>query len=318
MTISTDDNFSAAFDELAKLGDKEPEGAAPAAAEAPVPVEGEGADPASDAGTGEGSPPAAEAQPEDAGEGGAAPSGEGAAEGAAGGGVAPAPEAKAGEPSDEELLARLAKMVNAAPAKPSEKSGEPEPAPAPVAAEEPAPELYNEEEKALLTAYEKDWPDVAKAEQLRRRAEYRDLTQYMFQSIAKEIKPYLEMVQVLAEQSQHSDITSRVQDYDDIREKVIDWVGQQPAYLQAAYKQVIKTGTSEEVVDLIDRYRKDVGASATPTPPAVPAKEPELSTAAKQAAAALAPVSSKRSVVPQGEDPNNFDDAFARFSTGNL
>ena len=51
-------------------------------------------------------------------------------------------------------------------------------------------------------------------------------------------------------------------------------------------------GTEEEVVDLIDRYKQATGtvqATAAPAPAPVPAPATELSPAAKQAAARLAP-----------------------------
>ena len=100
-------------------------------------------------------------------------------------------------------------------------------------------------------------------------------------------------------------------------EEIRAWVDQQPAYLQAAYTQVIQQGTAEEVADLVGRYRKETGkgGAGAPTEPVTPSgAEAELSEPVKQAAASLAPVGSKRSVVSQPDDPSNFDDAWKRFA----
>lgn len=216
-------------------------------------------------------------------------------------------------PMDEdERLARFAKIIKdeITPPKPVE------PQPAPV---EAAPPLYTADEQKTIEQYLKDWPDVAKADALIRRAEYVQLDQYFQQRLQSVIEPIAKIVQTLSERTQLSDLRSEVSDYDDIHGKVIDWVSKQPAYLQPAYNHVVRSGTPEEVVDLINRYRADTGAAApqavAPPPAAAPvtrqARQPAA--AVRQAAAALAPVAAKRSVVPQGE-PTTFEDAFAAFA----
>jgi len=210
--------------------------------------------------------------------------------------------------SDEDLLARFAALVKKA--EPAPRT-EPTAAPVQQVAEE-AP-LYTKEEEDFLKTYEADWPDVSKAESLRRRAEYRQLVGYVFQEVAKEFRPMREVVEVLSQRTHLSDLQSTVSDYEDVRDKVVSWVETQPAYLQAAYKHVINSGTVEEVSDLIDRYKRE--NAVAPRPTQAPAKkEAELPTATRQAAAALAPVSSKRSAVVQAADPNDFEAAFASFA----
>lgn len=202
--------------------------------------------------------------------------------------------------SDADLLARLAELVKQPPAaKPADETP-------PAAAE---PDLYTADEQTFLSEYEKDWPDVAKAEQLRRRAEYRDLVNHVFNEVAKELGPLAQTVKTLAERTHLSDLREAVDDYDDVRDKVVDWVNNQPSYLQNAYKHVIQQGTPDEISDLVARYKKEV---ASDTPPVTPRKaESELPTTTKQAVAALAPVSSKRSAVVVADDPNDFEGAFA-------
>jgi uncharacterized phage infection (PIP) family protein YhgE len=291
-------DFAKAFEELAALDDK------------PIPADFNA--PAAEA-------PAAEAPAAPAAEAPAAPAAEEegivATPGAVEKTAEAAPAAPAPEPAprqaDDDLINRLAKAVK-------EQVVQPEPQAQPQA--QPEPELYNDEEKKILDTYVKDWPDVAKAEALVRRAEYRQLAQYMFAQVAQHLQPLTQVVQTLSERTQLGDLRQEVSDYDDIRDKVVEWVGKQPAYLQPAYAQVVQRGTPEEVVDLINRFKQDTGytaptAQAVPAAPATPAPKPQ-NPALKQAAAALAPVRSQRTAPAQAE-PVTFEDAFKMFAEKN-
>lgn len=218
-------------------------------------------------------------------------------------------EAQPAATSDDEILERFAKIVK-------EKVVAPEPQRSASSPPQAQPEpVLSPEEMEFLNTYEKDWPDIAKAEMLRRRAEYRDLVGYIFSEVAKELSPMLESVRTVSERTHLQDLQAKVEDYDDVRDKVIDWVGQQPAYLQPAYNHVIQRGTVDEVEDLINRYKADTGYKVATAPtPARKKMETELPTATKQAAASLAPVSSKRSAVVTGIDSGDFDSAFSAFA----
>jgi len=283
------DNFTAAFEKLAELGDQTPpadlsELAAPADETPPVdePPPADDAESEADESTEESDESTEESDEQDE--------------------TPPETQAKL---SDDELLDRFARIVKTKEPQVDETHQVP-----PEQQQQP---YYSEEETKFLQDYEKDWPDVAKAEALRRRAEYRDLVGYVFQEVAKEIMPVMDMVRTLSERTHLNDLHATVGDYDDVRDKVIDWVGKQPAYLQAAYNHVIKQGTVDEVADLINRYKQESGVQ-TRAAPASRKTETELPTATKQAAAALAPVSSKRSAVIAGQDPNDFESAFSSFA----
>jgi hypothetical protein len=227
----------------------------------------------------------------------------------------PAPAAPA--PSADEIVKGLADLLKQQPA--------PAPAAEPAAVQEPEAPIYADDELGIITDYKKNWPDVAQAEELVRRAEYRDLLQYTFTEVSKHTAPLIKQVQTLQEQLRSvtntlhvGELKAAVPDYSDsLESEVASWVDTQPAYLQAGMKQVMQQGTSEEVADLIGRYRAATGtAPAAPAATPAPAKpaQTELSSAAKQAAASLAPVSSDRSQVPQGQDPGDFASAFARYA----
>lgn len=183
--------------------------------------------------------------------------------------------------------------------------------------------VYTPEETQVLTDYEKNWPDVARAETLKRRAEYHDLLKFAFEQVAAFVAPMREQVQTMANALHVGQLKEAVPDYsDDLENKVTGWIDTQPAYLQAPMKQVMQTGTSEEVADLIGRYRAATGAPPAPAPapagkvPAAPIQAPktELSNAAKQAADSLAPVSGDRTVVPQGEEAQDYQTAFQKYA----
>lgn len=305
--------------EAAKGG--EGDGAAAAAEGAGAAAAGDGAGASGDSDTGsgggdEGSGKGAKSKPDAAAADAAKPGeGEGAAapaskEGDDGAGAAPAgSEAAASGPSADDILAGLKKLVTEAPAPASTKD-------APKAEEKPT---YNDEETQFLTKYEEDWGDVSKVEALKRRAEYQQLLGYVFQQVADYLKPFKEMTEALAERTHYQDVTTAVPDYSDkLREDVTTWVKAQPGYLQDAYNQVITSGTVEEVKDLVDRYRAATGQAAPAATQKPASKDNELSDEAKKAAAALAPVESKRSGVQQPGDPSNFDDAWKQFATDSV
>ena len=222
-----------------------------------------------------------------------------------------APEEPASEVQDDpDPIARLADLLD-------KRTTPQQPAPQPQQQQyqQPAPEappLFSQEEVGVIQQYAKDWPDVARAEALLRRAEAQQMLGYIFSEFAKEMRPILSQVGTLAERTHINDLHNVVVDYDDVRDKVVEWAQKQPAYLQPAYRHVIERGTVDEVKDLIDRYKQSTGVQiAAPTAPQAKKSVTELPVGVKKAAASLAPVSSKRSAVIQSEDPGDFESAFA-------
>jgi hypothetical protein len=222
------------------------------------------------------------------------------------------------EPPVDPALQRLMDLIRNAPAP------APVEAPAPAApAPDPAATLgqYNDDERQLLENYEKEWPEVAGAEALRRRAEYERLVHHVFAEVSKAYAPMVQVVEQLASQYHRQQLATAVPQYSDtLQDEVKTWVGQQPKYLQNAYLHVIEEGTVEEVSDLVQRFRQATGGGAVGTgapnvPSPAPARtETELPTATKQAVAALAPVSSKRSAVGTGLEMSDFNSAFDVFA----
>lgn len=205
---------------------------------------------------------------------------------------------------DDEILRRLGRLIKEPPA-------ERQPA------QQQTPQIqfgYNDEERQLVDEYEKEWPDVARAEATKRALEYKLLTQHIFTEVVKMVAPLVEGQRVLMDRTQLADLQASVENYDEkLVNDVAEWVKTQPAYLQTAYTHVMREGTVDEVKDLVDRYRASTGTPApkqegqTETKPS----GSELPTPAKQAAARLAPVSTKRSAPVQAPSKDDFDGAFA-------
>jgi hypothetical protein len=214
--------------------------------------------------------------------------------------------------AEEDLLKRLGGVL---------KKAAPEPVAVPqmqrVEPDQPQ-SPFTQEQAAFLAAYEKEFPDIAAAERLQRRADLVATTGYIFGEITRSLQPIIEQVQVLAQRTHLGDLHTAVPDYDATRDQVIAWVDKQPAYLKAAYQAVVAQGTAAEVADLIKRYHADTGTpvAATADPAAAAAaaaaaaKTAKAEADRKAAAAALAPVGSKRSVAVASE-PTDFDGAFA-------
>jgi hypothetical protein len=283
MADDNDDEFSKMFEDLAKLGD-EPTPLKPVEEPAPVVV---------------GETPAE--TPENQGESTSAETPETPAETEELAGESTSAEEYV-EPqrlNDADLLSRFAQIVREQPAPQAQT-------PAASAPTQSAP-LFSASELKELEAYEKDWPDVAKAEALRRRAEYNQLLAYVFDQVSQRIAPLEQQTGDVSTRSHLNDLYSLIPDYDQVRDPVLQWVEQQPGYLKAAYQQVTRQGTPAEIADLVGRYKQSAGVPATIVAPAAPALQ------VRKAAAALAPVKSARSGAVDAA-PEDFSSAFDAFA----
>lgn len=178
--------------------------------------------------------------------------------------------------------------------------------------------IFTPQEIKFLGDYEKEYPDIARAEFMRRRVEYMQLSQYFFSQVSAAIAPRLEMLEGVLARIHAGDLKQQVPTYDnDLRQKVVDWAGTQPGYLKVAYEHVIKQGTVDEVTDLINRYQTATGTVATKAAVVDPAQAVNAAAAAAEAervaaAARLAPVAAKgagRGVT--AVSPNDFEGGFA-------
>jgi hypothetical protein len=171
---------------------------------------------------------------------------------------------------------------------------------------------FSDDETSTVKQYEEDWPEIAKAEAIRRRADMYNAVAYVFAEINKAYGPLLERAaqtaEIVDDQTVLSELRARHPDYDAVYDKVVAWTDTLPVAFKRAAKQVVQAGTVDEVTDLISTYKQAVGKVETPKP----ADATNLSDAAKKAAKALSVVSSKRSAVTAEDDPNDFEGAWKR------
>lgn len=216
---------------------------------------------------------------------------------------APAPEPDTLQNELAALRAELAELKKA-----------PAPAPAPEPEVAPAPEpLYTPEQEKVLADFKKEWPEVSAGVEMMLQGAMKQaqqvITQHIFGALNPALSPVLDYYQTSAVDHQYNEIKKGHPDYDEIYENVLQWVDKQPAYLKTALEHVVAEGSAAEVVDMISRYKQEVG-KVVPLAKSAPAVT-ELPESAKKVARSLGVVSSKRSAVPQSQDPTDFDGAWA-------
>ena len=287
------DAFSAAFDDIMKLGDEEPSrdfGKETPATAAPIPASAE--------------PPAPEDELEVPIPGAIAPeppAPEDELEVPIPGAIAPEPVATPQTPALDDaavdrLLAGLAAKVRPPERQqPQQRQQGPEP-------------LVTAAEAEMINKYYADWEDVAKASEVVLRAALQQQKQAIYAEMAAVLRPKLDMIDALATRAQLAYFEQKVPNYDTVAEQIGPWVNSQPDYLRNAYLSVMQSGTEDQVLDLIGRYQQATGATQAAQPPAKQATE--LSPAAKQAAARLAPISSKRATTTAIAPSTDYDSAF--------
>lgn len=105
--------------------------------------------------------------------------------------------------------------------------------------------------------------------------------------VGKALEPLHQKQAVDATKSHYDAIYTAHPDADSLAEskELSDWIGSQPSFVQAAYRQVLETGTTQDVIELFDRFKAASGAQS----PAVP--DPAATKAAAKAAVAKAQAS---------------------------
>jgi hypothetical protein len=212
-------------------------------------------------------------------------------------------------------------------AKISQQTQQPAASTEPAQTQQPAPmELYTAEEQTELADLKKDWPDLVRLFTLMGRQLQVDTLNYAFSEVGKVISPLQESVNAYSTNDHMAAIYEAHDDYDKVYQPVMDWIEQQPSFLKAAYQNVVKQGTAEEVSTMIQRFKDETGWKSAPqaaqgagvtrpaTPAAAasaPAQTARLSEAAMKAAKAMGAVGTKRGAQAAAQDPNDFDGAWA-------
>lgn len=281
MTAENDD-FDAAFNEATASMESAPAAveapaAAPAAAEAPAPVE---------------SAPAAVEAPTET--------------------PAAATTTEAETPAAAPAEAEAPASMESAPASPTPAT--------PAAAETPVVDPYealSADDKAKLEGYKSEWPDIYEAETLRQKVEMQRVLSSFGRSLGEVLAPLFAQYQEATQDRVAQALTAAHPDYQDHWGQLASWVQKQPAYLQPAYAKVLNEGSPSEKIDLLGRYKAEMGIATVPAAKAAPlaaapAAAPQATAPVDPKAAALEPVGSRRtSLMPAAADPTDFSGAWA-------
>lgn len=168
----------------------------------------------------------------------------------------------------------------------------------------------------------KEWPDIDKLFELKSRKAGYDLMTSIFAEVNKALAPLAGYVDHVTTADHTAAIYEAHPDYDQAYQPFVDWVGKQGGLKRRLLDEVCQTGDANEIADAMTEFKTvtkwaaPAGAPAAPAPapaPAAAAPAPAtrtLSEAARAAAAVLAPVSGKRSVMTSEGDPNDYDAAW--------
>lgn len=241
---------------------------------------------------------------------------------AAGGEEEETPEAKAEREAAERAAAAAEKPIIDAKVLGQTIADALRPKEQPKPVEQQPQSPFTNDEIAMIAAVEKDFPDLVRAQRVERVAELKATTAYILGTVSKAIAPLFETMGSIANRAHLGDINAHVENYDTAtRDGVLAWIETQPGYIKTAMQVVAREGTTDQIVDLIQRYRAETGAKipgASGDGGAAAAATAATADAAAakvaQAAAALAPTKGKRTVSAPNVEATNYDDAWAQAS----
>lgn len=211
-------------------------------------------------------------------------------------------------------------VAPAAPVVPAAEVTPPAASPVPKAFE------YSTEDKAALDDYNKEWPDHAKAYDIKIKATEHNIVngvQSLLADFAKKIQeglaPVVSAHLQSGEERHFAAIHAAHADYDKVVDLIPEWIEKQPAFMQATLKQVYEQGASQDVIDLMTRFKQETGRAQPQTPsptvttPVTPvAVAPVAPPPAKDKVAALTVVPGQRTSVKtdNATSPDDFASAF--------
>lgn len=181
-----------------------------------------------------------------------------------------------------------------------------------------AAETLSDDEQALMSEVDKDFPDVTKALKIQERiltSKFENLLDKRIGEVQQQLAPVFTTTQQVAQNAHEAAILKKHADAFDILPTVEEWIGTQPALAQRAYNEALDKGTSEEIIELFDIYKASVKPADTggETP-----EEKATRIAAEKAAQAKKDkelqeqeaVKTRQTTRTAGIDENDFEGAF--------
>ena len=193
------------------------------------------------------------------------------------------PKVEEPEPKVEELKVEVPKVEDPEPkvVEPKLKVVEPKVEdPAAVAARE-AQDAKNaertkraqlaEDEQALMAEVKKDFPDIARVQDIQQRiieARVEAALDERFAAMEKRYAPALDTAQVVAKNEFERKVLKTHEDAFAILPEVEKWIETQPTILKNAYNAVLDNGTAADAVELLTLFKDAAGRSKVEDDPA--------------------------------------------------
>lgn len=170
----------------------------------------------------------------------------------------------------------------------------------PVATPEPTQPPADPDEE-FMAKFRKEYSDeVVRAMEIMSERKAREYATRVLQEKVMPIEEVVRQRQI----AEHFDTLARHHpDWEQVAqdEKFAQWIDSQPPYIAQTYRHVASQGTTGDVVDLLNRYKREAGLTpvAAPTP------------ASSAKAQAAAPVKTQRGTLPKGRaSVDDFDAAW--------
>jgi hypothetical protein len=165
--------------------------------------------------------------------------------------------------------------------------------------------------------------DLLNAFQTMAREEATKLVEESASSIQQKLDPVIHDVNEVAQDKWYAAVVGEHEDFDEYfpgAEKnadLLDWIDSQPPVLARSYREVYKSGTARDTIDMLSRYKTETNLNQKPPevddgqdPGAAETKAKRKADAEKQARAAEA-VKGKRGQTPKGRaSADDFDGAW--------
>lgn len=187
----------------------------------------------------------------------------------------------------------------------------------PVEEEKPKSPL-SEDDDAALSSMKEDWPEMTRGVEAMMKTFKADMQQEIKQAVAsvfQQLQPALKTVESVATNSFLDQLERVHNDAEKVYPQVDAWVDKQPGALGKAYKNILDTGSVEEVAEIFTLFKKATGVPVErKTRERAPAKaaSPEKSKKVEQ----MRTVRRERTGVSAEVDKDDFDGAFEQAARG--
>jgi len=193
----------------------------------------------------------------------------------------------------------------------------------------------SEEDKKALKEYDTEYDTVSKFEAIKRKAELAALEGKLTTSIRKEFQeafnfliqsmaPVLSTTEQISDERHFGAIKNKHADFEKYRDdgSIETWINSKPKYLRDAYVSVYNDGSAQDIIDLLDTFKKEnnIGPPVVTDAAGTAGTSADLKHDKEKKKEALAGVHSKRtptnySQLDKDDYAGAFDEAAKKLST---